>query len=355
MRCATCGADLLPGKPFCPACGQRASVRCSSCGADIDPGFRFCPDCGAKLAAEPRRDEVATREDRLDRLSRFIPADLAAKIRASRELIAGERKLVTVLFCDLVGSTAIAERLDPEEYRDLLERVPRASRSARSTASRASSTSSPATALMALFGAPIAHEDAPDRAVLAALAIRDALAALDRAATRSGHRAAASRIGIHTGPVVVGTVGSDLKMDYTAIGDTTNLAARLESVAEPGTILISDATHRLGARLLRGARRGPLEVKGKSEPVARLRGARTTRRRDADGDRRGARPDAVRRPRRGAGAARTAASTGSPAALRAGGDDRRRRRQRQVAAPLRAQAAARRATPSSSSKAAARR
>jgi class 3 adenylate cyclase len=120
---------------------------------------------------------------------------------------------------------------------------------------------------MALFGAPVAHEDAPQRAVLAALGIRDALAHFNEQLQRERGVALPARIGLNTGPVVVGTVGNDLKMDYTAIGDTTNLAARLEQQATPGTILISETT----ARLVRGFARlrqvGPFEVKGKAEPV----------------------------------------------------------------------------------------
>ena len=135
-----------------------------------------------------------------------------------------------MLFCDLVGSTAIAERLDPEEYRELLEQyLELAFREIYRFEGIVNQLAGDG--LMALFGAPIAHEDAPQRAVRAALAIRDALAALQRRLLAERGLALQARIGIHTGPVVVGTVGNDLKMDYTAIGDTTNLAARLESLA----------------------------------------------------------------------------------------------------------------------------
>ncbi len=266
MRCVHCGTDLLPGKPFCPACGQRTSVRCSACGATVDPGFRFCPDCGAQLLAEARREEAAAGEDRLHRLSRFIPAELAAKIDASRGGMVGERKLVTVLFCDLVGSTAIAERLDPEEYRDLLDEYLAVAFREIYTAEGIVNQLA-GDGLMALFGAPVAHEDAPERAVLAALSIRATMAALSDRLRRELDIALSLRIGIHTGPVVVGTIGNDRKMDYTAIGDTTNLAARLQSVAEPGTILISEATQRLVLGRFCTREAGPFELKGKSEPV----------------------------------------------------------------------------------------
>ena len=130
MRCLTCGAELVAGAKFCHACGARTAQACPSCGSPVRPEFRFCPQCGFALAAA--NGSLATEtptpapsrppaEERLGRLTRQIPQDLAQKILGSQRTIAGERKLVTVLFCDLVGSTALAERMDPEEYRDLLD------------------------------------------------------------------------------------------------------------------------------------------------------------------------------------------------------------------------------------------
>src|SRR5262249_3532045 len=110
MRCTGCGTELLPGKRFCHACGTRASLLCATCGASVSPEFRFCPDCGAEIAAGP----AATRP-------RDMPEGMARQSRAAQGVVAGERKQVTVLFCDLAGSTAIGERLDPEEYHDLLD------------------------------------------------------------------------------------------------------------------------------------------------------------------------------------------------------------------------------------------
>ena len=137
MRCVKCGTKLIPDKPFCHACGTRLAAECPSCGAAAEPDFQFCPDCGTRLAkakssraAAPKPEPTSARRrrrretdssGRLGRLSRHMPEDLAAKIRAGSGAMEGERKLVTVLFCDLVGSTAIAEGLDPEEYRDLLD------------------------------------------------------------------------------------------------------------------------------------------------------------------------------------------------------------------------------------------
>ncbi len=267
MRCAHCGTELLAGKQFCHACGQRVTEGCPNCGATLAPGFRFCPDCGFQVVAPGGAPPPASGNGAAADAVAQIPEELAQKIRASKEAIEGERKQVTVLFCDLAGSTAIAARLDPEEYHDLLEQyvelaideIYRFEGIVNQLAGDG---------MMALFGAPIAHEDAPQRAVRAALGIQDALRRLNARLRGEHDIELRARIGINTGPVVVGTVGNDLKMDYTAIGDTTNLAARLESMAQPGTIVISSATSRLlrDAFTLQAA--GPFAVKGRSEPVA---------------------------------------------------------------------------------------
>ncbi len=265
MRCLNCGSELVSGKAFCPHCGARGPRPCAQCGNAIEPGFRFCPECGAAATAEPPGPHPAV-PDQVARLLGNLPAALAEKIRAGQGMIAGERKLVTVLFCDLVGSTAIAERLDPEDYRDLLDRyLALAFREIYRFEGVVNQLAGDG--LMALFGAPIAHEDAPHRAVHAALAIRDALRELEAELRPTHGLDLCCRIGIHTGPVVVGAVGNDLKMDYTAIGDTTNLAARLQTIAEPGGILISEPTERLvrGFFDLAPARR--LELKGKTDPI----------------------------------------------------------------------------------------
>src|SRR5262245_34529963 len=121
MRCASCGVESLPGKNFCHACGAPASVTCRACGAQLDPSFRFCPDCGQQVGAVHEAPPPVV-SGPLTRLSRHMPNELAREIRSTRAAIEGERKQVTVLFCDLAGSTAIAEQLDPEEYHELLER-----------------------------------------------------------------------------------------------------------------------------------------------------------------------------------------------------------------------------------------
>ena len=176
VTCGECGTNLLPGKKFCHACGARASATCPSCGTVVEPGFQFCPDCGEALNTEPApatadsaRAGGPPPEDRLTRLSRHIPDSLARKLR-SAGTAAGERKRVTVLFCDLVGSTEIAEALDPEEYRELLEQYLEVT-IAEIYRFEGIVNQLAGDGLMALFGAPIAHEDAPERAVRAALGL----------------------------------------------------------------------------------------------------------------------------------------------------------------------------------------
>lgn len=281
MLCASCGTELISGKKFCHQCGAAATIACPNCGAAVDPSFRFCPDCGFRIGAEAQDNGVeankpsppqaaAAGNDRLARLPSLIPAELAQKILDSKGAVVGARKIVTVLFCDLVGSTAIAERLDPEEYRDLLgEYLEVAFREVYRFEGIVNQLAGDG--VMALFGAPIAHEDAPHRAVRAALAIRTALGELnEQLRTRRGFELQA-RFGINTGPVVVGAVGNDLKLDYTAIGDTTNLAARMQALAEPGAILLSETTYRRVRGFFQLQPAGVFDVKGKSEPVAAYR------------------------------------------------------------------------------------
>ncbi len=266
MRCVTCGVELIAGKKFCHACGAPVGARCRGCGAALEPAFRFCPDCGLKTDVEELEEPPPVVVDPLARAVASRGTGAAPQAIATSSLIEGERKQVTVLFCDLVGSVAIAERLDPEEYHDLLEDYldivfPEIYRREGVVNVLAGD------GLMALFGAPVSYEDSPERAVKAALAIREALQPLGARLQAKHGIGLHIRIGINTGPVVVGPVGNDRKMDYTAIGDTTNLASRLQTLAAPGSILISEFTHRLVRGFFAVEPIGPLGVRGKSEPV----------------------------------------------------------------------------------------
>ena len=258
MRCSRCQEDNPARAKFCLACGARLATSCPSCGAEAPEGARFCPACGGSLqagaAAAPRVPES------------YTPRHLAEKILTSRASLQGERKPVTVLFCDLVSSTALAERLGPDGMHALLgaffERALAEVHRYEGTINQFLGDG-----LMALFGAPIAHEDHARRAVLAAVGIKRVLAERPIRLDSGETVPLELRMGVHTGFVVVGAIGDNLRMDYTAVGDTTHLAARLQQLAEPGAIVISDATARLVEGYARLESLGPREIRGKSQRV----------------------------------------------------------------------------------------
>src|SRR5262249_34235399 len=194
----------------------------------------------------------------------YTPKHLAEKILTSRSALEGERKQVTVLFCDLANSTPTAERIGPEAMHTLLNRFFEV---ALTEVHRYEGTINQflGDGFMALFGAPIAHEDHARRAVLAALALQRTLQEAD--VGKPYGEACQFRMGLNSGLVVVGSIGDNLRMDYSAVGDTTNLASRLQQLAEPGTILVSESTTRLVQSAVRLEALAPVEVKGKTEPV----------------------------------------------------------------------------------------
>jgi predicted ATPase/class 3 adenylate cyclase len=209
-------------------------MRCLRCATDGPPGARFCAICGARLSAPAAPPE-------------------------------GERRQISVLFCDLVGSTAHAEQLDPEELLDVLREYQRTCVEAveRFEGHVAQYLGD---GVLAYFGYPLAHEDDPRRAVLAGLAILESLERLNERNAPSGRRPLAARIGIHTGPVVTGEVGAGDRRETLALGQTPNLAARLQAAAEPNTIVVSDATHRLVERFFAFQDLGRHALKGLSTP-----------------------------------------------------------------------------------------
>jgi class 3 adenylate cyclase/tetratricopeptide (TPR) repeat protein len=256
---------------FCGQCGAPLAAACPQCGAESPPGFKFCGACGQPLAAAQPAAPVPPAPPppaaaAAPAVRAYTPPHLAEQVLHSAAALEGERKQVTVLFCDLVSSTALAERLGAETMHGLLNGF---FELALAQVHRYEGTINQflGDGFMALFGAPVAHEDHARRAALAALGLRDALA--DRRGELGGDSGVelAVRMGLNTGWVVVGGIGDHLRMDYTAVGDTTNLAARLQQIAEPGEVLASEAT----AWLLRGTiEMEPLEarhVKGKSEPI----------------------------------------------------------------------------------------
>ncbi|HLK09824.1 MAG TPA: adenylate/guanylate cyclase domain-containing protein [Candidatus Binatia bacterium] len=253
MRCPACGFEAPEALRFCGRCGTRLPAACPACRHENPPDFRFCGACGVPL--DGGGGETG-----------YTPRHLAEKILTGRAL-EGERKQVTVLFADVAGFTALAERLDPEEVHGIMDRC---FRLLGDEVHRYEGTINQYTGdgIMALFGAPIAHENAPERAVRAALDMQAALRRYGEDLARTHGLSFRMRIGIHTGPVVVGRIGDDLRMDYTAIGDTTNLAARLQAAAEPGTILVSAQTAQLVAGRFALRPVGPLRLKGKAAPIA---------------------------------------------------------------------------------------
>ncbi|MFL6261286.1 MAG: adenylate/guanylate cyclase domain-containing protein [Thermoanaerobaculia bacterium] len=264
MKCPQCQFENPAGMKFCGQCGTKLTASCPQCGAEVPPGFKFCGECGSPLGAT--RPEAPAPAVPIPQS--YTPPHLAAQVLQSRSALEGERKQVTVLFCDLVGSTALAERLGPETMHLLLNRF---FELALSEIHRYEGTINQflGDGFMALFGAPIAHEDHARRAAFAALGLQKLLG--EHRDELGGREDLKVRMGINTGWVVVGGIGDQLRRDYTAIGDTTNLAARLQQLAEPGTILVSEDTN----RFLQGAARleplGPLQVKGKEAPVQAFR------------------------------------------------------------------------------------
>src|SRR5437016_350394 len=261
MKCPRCQAENREGALFCRECGATFGAVCSSCGAKVAAGSKFCDGCGAPLRATPAS---GPKPSRFTSPESYTPKHLAEKILTSKTALEGERKQLTVLFCDIANSTALAERLGPEAMHTLLNQF---FEFALNEVHRYEGTINQflGDGFMALFGAPLAREDHAHRAVLAALGIQRALHERASGAPRLAEELEV-RIGVNTGLVVVGKIGDNLRMDYTAVGDTTHIAGRLEQLAEPGSIVISEATYRLVRGYVRAEDLGGLSVKGKSDP-----------------------------------------------------------------------------------------
>jgi len=266
ITCPRCRHGNPARAKFCLECGQRLAATCPACSAELPDGARFCMECGRPVSAAP----AAPPREAARAPAAYTPRHLAERILTSRAALAGERKAVTVLFCDLVGSTALAERLGAEGMHALINRF---FETALAEVHRYEGTVNQflGDGFMALFGAPLAHEDHARRAVLAALAIARAFSDRPVGDAPGTGIPLTLRMGLHTGFVVVGAIGDNLRMDYTAVGDTTHLAARLQQMAEPGAILASEATWRLVEGYVQGERVGPVEVRGRSEPVVVFR------------------------------------------------------------------------------------
>ena len=262
MKCPICRTEHPEGAKFCGECGSRLERICPRCHVVNPPQFKFCGECGQVLDKPPLVSPFDYKEPQS-----YTPKHLADKILTSRSTLEGERKLVTVMFADVAGFTAISEKLDPEDVHRIMDGCCRILvdeiHHFEGTVGEFRGDG-----VMALFGAPIAHEDHARRACYAALAIQQALIPYSEEIEQRYGIDFRMRIGLNSGTVVVGAIGDDLRMDYTAMGDTTNLAARMETAAEPGSVLVSESTHRLAREFFEFAPLEPLQVRGKQEPVA---------------------------------------------------------------------------------------
>jgi class 3 adenylate cyclase/tetratricopeptide (TPR) repeat protein len=260
MTCPRCQQDNPTHAKFCLGCGARLALTCGSCGAELPGGARFCLQCGQALTAGTAAPVGSPAPET------YTPKHLAEKILTSKAALEGERKQVTVLFVDVSGFTALSARLDPEDVHALMTQ---AFEIMLAEVHRYEGTVNQflGDGIMALFGAPIAHEDHAQRAVRAALGIQRALEDYQRELERERALTFKVRQGLNSGLVVVGSIGSDLRMDYTAVGDTTNVAARLQQAAEPGSIVIGETTHRLVADYFDTRPLGELSVRGKAKSI----------------------------------------------------------------------------------------
>jgi len=224
MQCPRCQHDNTVDAAFCDECGARLEAVCTGCGEANRLGAKFCRKCGQAFSAAPNISS------RFDTPQSYTPKHLAERILTSKAALEGERKQVTVLFADLKGSMELLADRDPEEARKLLdpvlERMMEAVHRYEGTVNQVMGDG-----IMALFGAPLAHEDHSVRACYAALGMQTAIRRLIEEGRRTHGAEVRIRVGLNSGEVVVRAIGSDLHMDYTAVGQTTHLAARMEQLA----------------------------------------------------------------------------------------------------------------------------
>ena len=269
MKCPKCQFENPDDAKFCNECANKLELICPECGKCNPSGSKFCNECAKNLtlSSEPIPKDLSF-DEKIDKIQRYLPKGLTEKILGQRDKIEGERKQVTVMFCDMEGFTQLTERLGPEEaygmmdqvYEILIHKV----HDYEGTVNEMTGDG-----VMALFGAPIALEDAPQRAIRSAMAIHQEMARFSDKIRQEGTGIPRlkMRIGIHTGPVVVGTLGNNLRVEFKAVGDTVNLASRIEGLAEPGSTYVTEDTFKITEGLFRFEALGERDVKGKEEPV----------------------------------------------------------------------------------------
>ena len=260
--CGNCAVENPPAAQFCMSCGSRLERSCPDCGAAALAEAQFCVACGATLAAEVAQSGTARRAPGAGSTIEGDGVLPDGHPAATPE----ERRTVTVLFADLSGYTAIAERLDPEAVKALLDRcLGRLGQEVERVGGQVDKYMGDN--VMAIFGAPVAHEDDPERAVRAAVAMQAAMDELNQRLLADYGAEFALRVGVNTGEVLAGTVGEA----YTVIGDAVNVASRLQTSARPGTITVGERTQRATSTVVEYLPLEPLELKGKAEPVAAWR------------------------------------------------------------------------------------
>jgi class 3 adenylate cyclase len=262
MKCSKCRHENRTGAKFCEECAAPLAHACPNCGSQVSNTAKFCAECAHPIGMAPE----APAATRFASPVSYIPRHLAEKILTSKAALEGERKQVTVLFADLKGSMELLADRDPEEARKLLdpvlERMMEAVHHYEGTVNQVMGDG-----IMALFGAPLAHEDHAVRACYAALRMQESIRHYADGARRAHGVNVLIRVGLNSGEVVVRAIGSDFHMDYTAVGQTTHLAARMEQLASPGSILLTQATLDLVEGFVAVKPLGPVPVKGLADAL----------------------------------------------------------------------------------------
>jgi len=254
VRCPKCGTENLGDSAFCVECGAKLAPLCATCGTENPAGAKFCRRCGERLGEATPGPET------------YTPEHIADKILSAKASTEGERKQVTVLFADVTGSMDLQEQVDSEAWRNIMNRffhlMCEGVHRFEGTVNKFTGDG-----IMALFGAPIAHEDHAQRACYAALAISDKLGEYALELRRERGLNFHVRMGVNSGEVVFGAIGDDLRMDLTALGHTVGLAARMEALAEPGTVYLTEHTASLIEGYFDVADLGRFSVKGVRDPI----------------------------------------------------------------------------------------
>ena len=266
MKCPKCQTFNRVEAKFCEECAAPLARNCATCGHQLSPSAKFCPECARPTVGSENLRTSVPDQSPFGSPETHTPDHLARKILTSRSALEGERKQVTVLFADLKASMELLADRDPEEARELLDPVldhmMEAVHHYEGTVNQAAGDG-----IMALFGAPLAHEDHAVRACFAALRMQERVKRHAEEVFDVHGVNLQIRVGLNSGEVVVGTIRSDLRMDYTAVGRTTHLAARMEQIASPGSILLTPSTLRLAEGLVVAKSLGPVPIKGLAEPL----------------------------------------------------------------------------------------